>query len=90
MARRGYAGVDYYYMGLNGSESHHFIGWGGNYFEDPYLLLENFTTISSKTIGLNNSISEWEDTFYAIFYTSNSSDDGVPARVKVLLRQRKN
>ena len=92
MTRKGYAAVDSYYFGfngsVNGSEYEHFIGWGGNDLEDPYLLLEKFTTISSKTIGLNNSISEWGDTFHASFTTSNSLDE-VPARVKVLSKQRK-
>ena len=86
MARKGYPNNYHYYLGFNGSVNsslfEHFIGWGGNDLEDPYLLLENFTTISSKTIGLNNSISKWGDTFHANFTISNSVHE-VPARVKV-------
>ena len=61
MASKGYPNVYNYYLGLNGSlaspNSEHFVGWGGNDFENPHQLLENLTTLSKNRIvnGPNGS-----------------------------------
>ena len=61
MASKGYPNVYNYYLGLNGSlaspSSEHFVGWGGNDFENPHQLLENLTTLSKNRIvnGPNGS-----------------------------------